>query len=116
MVAHRQRMHHLMGDEDHRQAALARFQHDAQHMRRLLDAKCGSRLVEDQDPGTEMHGTRNGQRLALAARQTADQPVAIVDPGDAEFAHRLDRHRVGGAAVIDRERPEFAGRFLTHKE
>ena len=42
------------------------------------------RLVEDQHAGAEVDRPRDGERLALAARQAADQPVAVVDAGDAE--------------------------------
>ena len=70
-----------------REPLLAGLQDDAQHVRRLLHAERRGRLVEDQDAGAEVDRPRDGQRLALAARQAADQAVAVVDAGDAELAH-----------------------------
>ena len=78
-------------------ALLPRLQDDAQHVGRLLDAERGGRLVEDQDARAEVHRARNREGLALAARQSADQPIAVVDPRDPEFAHRPDRDFVGVA-------------------
>src|SRR5690348_2733623 len=56
----------------------------------------------------EMDGSRDRERLALAARQPADQPVAVIDAGDAEFPHRLDRDLVRPPPVVDGEGPPFA--------
>jgi hypothetical protein len=39
MIAHRHRVHHLMGGENDRKAVALRLIHDAQHMGRLLAPK-----------------------------------------------------------------------------
>ena len=49
----------------------------AQDDRGLLDAQRRGRLVEDQHAGAEVLGARDGQRLALAAGQRADQLVGV---------------------------------------
>ena len=95
VIAHRHGVHDLVGDEDHRQPAPLGLVHDPQDMRRLLDAKCSGRLVEDQDAGTEIHRACNCQRLALPARQPTDQPVAVGDPRDPETLNLFDGDFVG---------------------
>ena len=87
VIADGHRMGNLVGDEDHGEPALAGLQDDAQHVRSLLHAKRRSGFVEDQHPGAKMHRPRDGQRLPLAAREAADQSVAVIDPRDAEFLH-----------------------------
>ena len=57
---------------------------DPQDVARLLDAERRRGLVEDQHAGAEMDRAGDGERLALAAREAADQAVAVVDAGDAE--------------------------------
>ena len=91
VIAHRHRVHDLVGDEDHRKPAPLGLVHDAQHMRGLLDAKCCGRLVEDEDAGAEIHRARDGERLALPAREATDEPVAIGDPRDPEVAAPVRR-------------------------
>ena len=85
-------------------------------MRRFLDAERGCRLVQDQHAGAKMDGAGNGQRLALAARQAADKPVAIVDAGNAKVLHRLDGNVVGAPVVEAFERSPALGRLFAHEE
>jgi hypothetical protein len=54
VVGHGHRVHDLAGDEDHRETPPLRLVHAAQHVGRLLHAKCGGRFVQDQDPGAEV--------------------------------------------------------------
>lgn len=79
MVADGHRVHHLVGDEHDREATALGFVDDAEDMGRLLDAKRGSRLIEDEDAGAEMHSAGDGERLPLAARSppTRRSPSSI---------------------------------------
>ena len=72
---------HLVGAKDHRDAAAAGFEYDAQDVGGFFHAEgCGG-LVEDQHGGAKVDGTRDGQSLTLAAGEAADQPVAVGDTG-----------------------------------
>ena len=62
----------VVGDEQHRVAGVAHLLDEAQHAMGLLDAEIVGRLVEDDDLGGELHGARNGDRLALAAGQRVE--------------------------------------------
>ena len=86
-----------------------------QHDRRLLDAQRGGRLVEDQDPGAEVLGPGDRQRLALAAGQRPDELVRVADL-DADVLHLLagDPRRL--ARVEAPERPEPAVGSLPRKK
>jgi C4-dicarboxylate transporter, DctM subunit len=116
VVTHGERVHHVVGDEDHRHAFFARLQDDAQHVRGFLHAQGGGGLVQNQHAGAEVHGARNRQRLALATREAAHQAVAIGDAGDAELAHLAHRNFIRGLAVKDLERAPFFGRLGTDKK
>ena len=61
----------VVGDEEHGVAGVAHLLDEAQHAVGLLDAEIVGRLVEDDHLGGELHGARDGDRLALAARQRA---------------------------------------------
>ena len=80
----------LVGDEDDGDAPLARLNHDAQYVGSLLNPERGGWLVEDQHSGAKVDGATDREGLALTAGQAADEPVAIGDLGDAEFAHLPD--------------------------
>lgn len=71
----------------------------------LTPKGCG-RLVQNEDSRAEVYAPGDGKRLAFAAGQAADQPVAVGDPGDAHVLHEaLDRDGVRTLAIIDLERP-----------
>ncbi len=63
-----------------------------------------------------MHRAGDGERLPFAAGKPADQAVAVIDAGDAEFLHRLHGDFVGFFAVVDPEGPETLGGFCTDEE
>src|SRR5882672_1490932 len=54
VISDRKGMDDVVGDEDDRDALLARLKNDAKDVRRLLDAERSGRLVEDQHAGTKM--------------------------------------------------------------
>jgi hypothetical protein len=93
-----------------------RLQDDSQHVRGLFDAERGGWLIEDQHAGAEMHRPGNRQRLPLAAGKAANQALAVVDAGDAEFLHGSHRRFVGGLTVEDLERAEALGRLDADEE
>ena len=107
----------VVADEDDRQPAHARLDDELQHHRRLMHAERRGRLVEDQHLGAEMHGARDGHRLALAARQRADG-LGRVAHVDADVGHRLAgdgcwrapcrcARRAGGSCVGSRPRKKL---------
>jgi len=106
VVADRQRMDHVVSDENHRNALFARLENDAENMRRLLDAQRRGRLVEDQHAGAEMHGARNRKRLTLAARQAANESISVGDACDPKIADGLNGNVIGAFAIEPFERPQ----------
>ena len=90
----------VVGDEEHGVAGVAHLLDEAQHAMGLLDAEIVGRLVEDDDLGGELHGARNGDRLALAARQRVDRRVGVELLGDADPLEQCRR----GAAQFARSR------------
>ena len=103
VIADGHRMGDLVGDEDHCEASLAGLQDYAQHVRSLLHPKRRGGFVEDQHPGSKMNRPRDRERLPLAAREAADQSVAVIDPRDPESLNRLHRGFIGSLAVEDLE-------------
>ena len=93
-----------MSDEDDRDAFLPGLQDNAEDVGRLFDAERSGGLIEDEHARAEMDGAGDRERLPLAARKTTDQPVAVVDPGDAEVSHGPDGGLVRGPPVKDLER------------
>src|SRR4029453_8429180 len=78
-VADRIRVMRVVGDEDHRDSALAGLEDVLQDDARLLDTECGRRLVEDQHPGAEVDGTGDGDGLPLAAGQRSHRLIGVPD-------------------------------------
>ena len=82
-VADRIGVMHIVRNEDHANAADPRLGDELQHDGGLVNAERRSRLVEDQHPGAEMNGARDGKALPLAAGQAcrpAARDRAIVCP------------------------------------
>src|SRR5258708_3929250 len=109
-------MNDVVGDEDHRDALLARLQNDTQDVSRLLDPKRCGRFIKDQHAGTEVDGPGDRKGLALPTGQTADETIAIVDACDPELAHLLDCDLVGPLAVVDVERAPAPCRLCPDEE
>ena len=87
----------------------------AQDDRGLLDAQRRRRFVEDQDPGPEVLGAGDGQRLAFAAGQRPDQLLRVADL-DPDVLHLLAGDPRGLVAVEALERREALGRLVAEEE
>ncbi len=80
----------VVRDEDAGVTRVARVAHEAQHALRLRDAQVVGRLVEDDEIAVEMHCSRDGNSLALAAGQCVDGGRGRDHLGDADlFEERL---------------------------
>ena len=114
-VADRQRVLDVVGDEDHPEAPVAGRDRVAQDDRGLLDAERRGRFVEDQDPRAEVLGARDGEGLAFAARQRADQLVGVADL-DPDVLHLLagDPRRLVTVEALERREP--LGRLVAEEE
>ena len=66
----------------------ARLEDVAQDDPGLLDAERRGWLVEDQDPGAEVDGARDRDRLTLAAGERAHRLVRVADV-DSHLRHLL---------------------------
>ena len=89
-VADRMGVVRVVGDEDHAHASLARLGDVAKHHAGLLHPERRGRLVEDEHPGAEMDRPRDGDGLALPARERADRLRRIAQR-DAEMPQLLLR-------------------------
>jgi len=86
----------VVGDEHHPEALAAETPHELEHLLGLRDAESRGRLVEDDELRVPHHGARDGDGLALPARERSDR-----------LAERLDRR--------DRQRLERLGGVLLHR-
>ena len=59
----------VVADEEDADALVLQLPDEVAHLGRLRRPERGGRLVHDQDPGVEVDGPPDGDRLALAARQ-----------------------------------------------
>ena len=78
-----------MADHQDRDAARLELLDQAHQHADLLGRQRRGRLVEEQQPRLELEGAGDGDELALAAGQRADDPVRL-EVG-AELAHHLPR-------------------------
>ena len=93
-----------MRHEDDGDTAGLGLRDDPENAGGLLHAQGRGRLIEDQDLRTEVDRAPDGQRLPLAAGQTADQLVTVGDPRNAEGLHLFDGDDPGGLLVKALER------------
>src|SRR6266700_8424272 len=102
-------------DKDHAQSPRTRLSDIAQDDTSLFHTQSCCRLVEDQDFGSEVHGTRNRHRLAFATREGADRlrRIAYLNTHPGQF---LACHPVGKVHVETAERPPALCWFGTKKE
>ncbi len=116
VVANRQGMDDIVGNEDNGNALLTRLKDDTQDVCGLLDPQSGGGLVKDQKLCSEVNGSSDCQSLTLASRETADETIPIVDPRDPEFAHFTHRDLIGMFPVEDCKRTPTFRRFGTDKK
>ncbi len=69
----------IVGDEDDADVLLAHLQDRAQQGLRLPDTEGGRRLVENEKTTPAVQGTRDRERLLLAARQGPGRPEGVRD-------------------------------------
>src|ERR1700754_1222210 len=100
VVAHHERVMRVVGDEHDAEAGAASRGRVLEHHTRLLDAERSRRLVEDEHARAEVHGPRDRDALALAARQRPDGLVDVLDVdahlpelGVGDLPHPLDVQR-----------------------
>ena len=80
-----------MGDDHHRQAAIAQALCQVEHLPCLIYAERGGRLVHDHQLRVPHHGLRDGHRLPLAAGQRCDRLADRSHRGDPQGRQRLGR-------------------------
>ncbi len=91
-------VHHLedvvdiVGDEDARVARVPSVAHEPQHALRLRHAEVVGRLVKDDELAVEVHGARDGDRLALTAGERADGRLGRDLLGETDLAHEAGGH------------------------
>src|SRR2546426_4882206 len=73
MIAHRQRVVDVMGNENYAKAARAGPQNMPQNDGRFAHTELRGRFIKDQDLGATVLGASNCQRLPLATGQCASQ-------------------------------------------
>src|SRR4051812_18543675 len=64
---------HVVRDQDDAQALVGEAADEGEHLTRLRDTEGRRRLVEKDHLAVPQHGFRDGDRLALPARQTGDR-------------------------------------------
>ena len=69
----------VVGDEDHGNPALASGKDVLEHDARLANTESRCWFVENQDVGTEVHGTSNRNCLTLTTRKGSDRLVGVAE-------------------------------------
>jgi len=92
VIAHCHGMHHLMGDENDRQATTLGFIDDTQYVSSLLDAEGCRRLIKDENTGSEIDSTGNRERLAFPSGKATDQTITVGDACDPHFLNLCNCH------------------------
>src|SRR5580704_18913220 len=82
----------------------------------LLNAQCGSWLVQNQNPATKIDGARDGQSLLLSTRHDAYQLVTVADSTDAHSRDLVDHNRLRLFMIDPFERSPTFRRFKAEKE
>ena len=88
---------HRVADQHHRHPLVADPADGVEDVRRLPDAEGRGRLVEEHDPVRPVHGARDGDGLALAARHRTHGGGEAADGGPEVLEGRpgLGPHRAG---------------------
>src|SRR5215831_11113869 len=94
----------VVGDEDNAYAPALGLIDEPQNGRCFLDAKRRGWLIEDQHLSAEVHRSADGEHLTLAARQRANQLLAVADSRDAKFPYLLERDVIAPFGVQPAER------------
>src|SRR5208282_4334045 len=107
---------HIVGDEDDGDSVCSRLMDESKDDLSLLNAQCGSRLVQNQNPATKIDGTRNRQSLLLSTRHDAYQLVTVADSTDAHSRDLVDHNRPCLFMVNPFERSPAFRRLKAEKE
>src|SRR5260370_8884161 len=105
----------IVRDEHDGVALTARLTHIGEHLRGLLEAQRGCRLIENEQLRLEMNRARDRDGLTLATRKARHRQIDVVDM-DAQAAQRLARNLAHHRLLQDQDSGQLYGDLVLATE